>query len=438
MSAPAADRAAGCAAALAGLPGMGPATLVDLLAAGDPVTAWERVRAGRIRRPEPRRGQPGRPPRRTWAAQAERTDPVAVSEACRAAGIRVTWWGDGRYPAALRHDPQPPGVLFWRGDLSHLDRPCVALVGTRRATHDGRATAFELGRDLAAAGVCVISGLALGIDGAAHAGALSMPGSGTVGVAASGVDVPYPLRHARLWELVVGQGAVCSETPPGQPAQAWRFPSRNRVIAGLSRLVVVVESHATGGSLLTAEAALARGIDVAAVPGPVRSQASAGTNQLLTEGPAPVRHAGDVLDLLGRVSAWPPPGHHERPRRLPPVLDASRARESLARTEPDGAAPEPTPVLWPPETFAGTHAAPADGDPSPRETSGQGAWGHPRQVSEDARRVLDALGWRAASLNRIVEASGLRVGVVAACLDELEAVGLVAAEGSWWCRTAPA
>jgi len=374
--------------------------LVDLLEGGDPCEAWERVRSGEVRRPDPRRGLSADRRREPWAHEAARTDPAALAARCRAAGIGVTWWGDDRYPAVLSDDPEPPGVLFWRGDLTNLDRPCVALVGTRQATHDGRATAFELGRDLAAAGVCVISGLALGIDGAAHAGALSIAGGSTVGVAASGVDVPYPPRHARLWELVVGRGAVCSETPPGKPAQAWRFPSRNRVIAALSRVVVVVESHATGGSLLTAEAALARGIDVAAVPGPVRSPASAGTNQLLTEGPAPVRHAGDVLDLLGRVTAWPPARRHQRPHRLPLALSAPRGGPV------DGGA------------SGATGPVPLPAGP----------------LREEARRVLAAVGWRSISLNRIVEASGLPLGTVAAALDDLEAAGLVACDGAWWRR----
>jgi len=378
--------------------------LVDLLNGGDPSQAWERVRAGEVRRPEPRRGFSADRRRTTWAREAERMDPAAVGSACRAAGIGVTWWGDDRYPAVLSDDPEPPGVLFWRGDLSNLDRPCVALVGTRRATHDGRATAFELGRDLAAAGVCVISGLALGIDGAAHAGALSMEGGRTIGVAASGVDVPYPVRHGRLWELVIGQGAVCSETPPGQPAQAWRFPSRNRVIAALSRVVVVVESHATGGSLLTAEAALARGIDVAAVPGPVRSPASAGTNQLLTEGPTPVRHAGDVLDMLGQVTTWPPARRHQRPRRLPLAPPTHRGGP-VGSGSPDAPGAAPLPAV---------------------------------PLREESRRVLGAVGWRSNSLNRIVERSGLPVGTVAAALDELEAAGLVVGDGVWWRRLGPA
>jgi DNA processing protein len=414
--------AAGYAAALAGLPAIGPAALVRMLTEYGPQEAWQRVCDGEIRRP------PGRTPApRAWAEVAARCRPEELAADLAGRGIGVTWWGADDYPDRLRTDPQPPGVLFWRGDLTWLTCPCVALVGTRRATPDGRATAFELGRDLAAAGICVVSGLALGIDGAAHAGALSLSGvgtagSGTVGVAASGVDRPYPLRHADLWERVVGHGAVCSETPPGYPAQAWRFPARNRVIAGLSQLVVVVESHRAGGSLLTAEAALARGIDVAAVPGPVRSPASEGTNQLLADGPAPVRHAGDVLDMLGRVAAWPPRDHHQRPRRLaprrrmapPPADPAVGACQPSLLDEAVAAAPR-QPTLR--EHAAATPAQPA--------------------LSEAARQVLDAVPWRAATLNQVVAVAGLDVAAVAAVLDDLELAGLVASQGSWWRRVPP-
>ena len=225
-------------------------------------------------------------------------------------GIGVTWWGAPTYPAALIDDPEPPGVLFWRGSLTALDRPCVALVGTRRATPDGRAIAFELGRDLAAAGVCVVSGLALGIDGAAHAGAVR--GSAGPGAAGHGGCGRQRRRRAlpppppQLWEEVVATGAVVSETLPGAPAEAWRFPVRNRIIAGLSRMVVIVESHRAGGSLITAEAALARGVELRVVPGSVHSAASAGSNQLLYDGPGPVRSARDILDGLGLFRPDPP------------------------------------------------------------------------------------------------------------------------------------
>jgi DNA processing protein len=257
----------------------------------------------------------------------------------------------------------------------------VAIVGTRHATIEGRAVAFELGRDLAAAGVCVLSGLALGIDGAAHTGALSSRDGegwvGPVGVAASGVDVPYPRRHARLWEEVCDAGAVLSETLPGQPAQAWRFPSRNRVIAGLARMVVVVESHDAGGSLITAEAAMERGIDVRAVPGPVRSPASAGTNQLLYDGAGPVRHVRDVLDGLGVFLS-----------------------EGGRSTGPD-------------------HSGPGGADGTAR-------------LSAECRAVLAAVGRRPTSVNQVVGASSMAVAAVARALDQLEAAGLVREDGGWW------
>ena len=173
----------------------------------------------------------------------------------------------------------------------------MAIVGTRRCTHYGREVAFELGRDLARAGICVVSGLALGIDGAAHAGVLDALAAGhrrgatgsrrsggeagtagPVGVAASGVDVAVPPAPRRLWSRVAAAGAVLSETAPGQPAQAWRFPARNRIIAGLAGAVVVVESHAGGRLDAHRRRRPARGVEVMAVPGPVHSPASAGTN----------------------------------------------------------------------------------------------------------------------------------------------------------------
>jgi DNA processing protein len=444
-------RGAKFAAALAALPGMGPATLVRILSIYTPEEAWGAVRAGRVVRPERRRVDPGGgtgpavpvaptlpwdgrdapvPPgpaqgRMPWTVASRRADPKAADVARCAAGIGITWWGNDRYPAALAVDPEPPGVLFWRGDLDWLDRPTVALVGTRKCTPDGRATAFELGRDLAAAGVCVVSGLALGSEGAAHAGALAMDGAGTVGVAASGVDVVYPPSHDGLWARVVGHGAVCSETPPGRPAQAWRFPARNRVIAGLSRLVVVVESHSSGGSLITVEAALRRGIEVRAVPGPVRSPASAGSNQLLADGPAPVRHAGDVLDALGSIGPWPPAGMHLRPRRLRPG--------PFLRSRPS-AGPGPGRGCSDPVTAGSATAgsATAGSATAGSATAGSVATGPTAHLPIDA--VLAAVGWRPSTLNQVVQASGLPVAVVDAALDALVEQGLVAVDSSWWSR----
>jgi len=403
-------------AALAALPGMGPASLRRALQAWTPEDAWERVKAGEITRA----ARPGsaagdstrprlvevsdglsrplgharpRPARRAWSQIAAQVDPPVMWERSVARGIRVTWPGQPGYPAALVYDPEPPGALFWRGRIEVLDQPCVALVGTRRATPDGRSVAYQLGRDLTAAGISVVSGLALGIDGAAHTGALRAVSdahlAGPVGVAASGVDVAYPRRHRQLWEEVASRGAMVSETPPGHPAQAWRFPARNRIIAGLSRVVVVVESHQSGGSLITAEAALARGIEVRAVPGPVHSPASAGSNQLLYDGPGPVRDAWDVLDALGII--------------LPKRQAAT-----------DGGAP----------SRRGPGALPGE------------LRGHEGLDAEGAA-LLEAVGWRPTSLNQVLERSGMELARASQVLERLEASGLVMSESGWWARRPP-
>ncbi len=315
----------------------------------------------------------------------------------------MTWPGRADYPPALAHDPQRPGVLFWRGELGCLAHPCVAVVGTRRATHDGRSVAFELGRDLAAAGICVVSGLALGIDGAAHAGALSHrsfpSAAGPAGVAASGVDVPYPRRHAGLWERVVESGVMLSETLPGRPPHPWRFPARNRIIAALSAMVVVVESHAAGGSLITAEAAMARGVDVRVVPGPVHSSASAGSNQLLYDGPGPVRSAQDVLDALGIVLD---------PRPTPGRVTGSTVLRHLRQL-------------------------PGGGSPAPGSPAAEGA---ADSLTREERDVLDAVAWQPTLLSQVVDRTGLPVGTASRALDSLEAAGLLGREHHWWIRLA--
>jgi DNA processing protein len=175
----------------------------------------------------------------------------------------------------------------------------VALVGTRNATAAGRATATQLADQLASAGVHVVSGLARGIDGCAHRGVLSSSGSGVpIGVVGSGLDVPYPREHAELWERVADAGLLLSEAPPGAAPEAWRFPQRNRIIAAVAEVVVVVESRESGGSLITVDEALERGRPVMAVPGALASRASAGTNRLLRDGAAVVLDVGDVLTAL--------------------------------------------------------------------------------------------------------------------------------------------
>ena len=199
-------------------------------------------------------------------------------------GIDAVTARDPEFPAVLRHDPQPPAVLFVRGDLAALDARRVGIVGTRNATQTGRDIAFELGTALAEAGVAVVSGLAKGIDGAAHRGVLGVDGGRPVAVVGNGPDAPYPRVHAALWAEVCARGVLLSEWPPGTAPEPFRFPLRNRILAALSEVLVVVESRERGGSLITAQAAIERSVDVMAVPGSVRNRAAAGTNQLLRDG----------------------------------------------------------------------------------------------------------------------------------------------------------
>jgi DNA processing protein len=163
--------------------------------------------------------------------------------------------------------------------------------------------AFELGAELTAAGVSVVSGLALGVDASAHRGALTVEGAEPIGVVGSGLDIVYPRANRDLWDAIAAKGTLFSEAPPGSAPERWRFPARNRIIAGLADAVVVVESHDRGGSLHTVDEAQTRAIPVGAVPGPVTASASAGTNALIADGAVPVLGLGDVLLMIGHVPA---------------------------------------------------------------------------------------------------------------------------------------
>lgn len=285
--------------ALSDLPGMGPARLNALLDLWPPAEAWARVLDGRT-------GLDGSgAPVDRWRIAARAIDVDARWAEHQRSDIAVLTAADAGFPASLSDDHEPPAVLFVRGDPSVLDRPRVAVVGTRHCTGAGRSVAAELGRDLAANGVCVVSGLALGIDGAAHNGALAAPAGAAppAAVVGTGLDVVYPRRHEALWRAMAATGCVLSEYPLGTRPERWRFPARNRLLAALASVVVVVESHVRGGSMHTVEAALERDRTVMAVPGPVRSPASAGTNALLAAGSPPVRDADDVLIALGLSGA---------------------------------------------------------------------------------------------------------------------------------------
>lgn len=224
-----------------------------------------------------------------------------VLEGCREAGVTPVGWFDARYPAPLLHLDDPPPVLFVRGALPAGDRPTVAVVGSRRASGYGRRVARSLSAEVARHGVVVVSGMALGIDGEAHAGALEGEGA-TVAVLGGGVERARPAAHHALYRAILaGGGAVVSEWPPGTPALPFHFPRRNRLLAALARVVVVIEAGSRSGALSTAAHARRLGREVAAVPGPIDRPGHRGANALIRDGCAPVLEPRDLLDLAGVV-----------------------------------------------------------------------------------------------------------------------------------------
>src|SRR5262245_36821766 len=212
-------------------------------------------------------------------------------------GISVVAWNDPRYPAALLATSDFPPVLWFRGQLTALDAPAVAIVGSRAASAVALETATRLAADLASRGLTVVSGLARGVDSAAHRGAIAY--GRTVAVLGSGLDVVYPREHAALAGDIAREGAVLSEYPPGTPPRPFHFPQRNRIISGLSRAIVVVEAGERSGSLITAACALEQGREVMAVPGNVLSGRNRGAHALLRDGARIVECADDILEELG-------------------------------------------------------------------------------------------------------------------------------------------
>jgi DNA processing protein len=218
--------------------------------------------------------------------------------AAAAKGIQLLCREDREYPEALLHIPSPPSLIYIRGDLVPGDAWSVAIVGTRSPTSYGREAARRLTAELAAAGVTVVSGLAIGIDSVAHIAALEAGGR-TLAVLANGVDMVYPERNLRLADRIRAQGALISEFPIGTRPLPQLFPVRNRLISGLTRAVVVVEARPGSGALITVEYALEQGRDVFAVPGPIYSPASAGPHQLIRNGAGLATCAADILEALG-------------------------------------------------------------------------------------------------------------------------------------------
>ena len=302
---------------LARAEGVGPLTCARLIERyGDVEAALRVVRTG----PEPRR-------------IPERSHAVAELQALLALGARLVVRTGSDYPDALRPLPDAPSVLTVRGDPALLSQPAVAVVGARNASANGCAFARRLARELAQSGLVVVSGLARGIDTAAHEGALAAAG-GTIAVVATGADVAYPPENAELMERIAAEGAVVAERPLGAAARAKDFPRRNRVIAGLALAVVVVEAAPASGSLITARLALDYGREVMAVPGSPLDPRHRGTNQLLRDGAHLVESAADVLAVVAPlVGSAPAPRRAKLPQAAAPATSAS-PRPLAAPAEP--------------------------------------------------------------------------------------------------------
>jgi len=374
--------------ALARLPGVGPGSLLRWHRGVGPRAAWEKILAGSEDAIRTLAGPHHRPKSAVIAAmvaQARALDPEEELDRHVEAGVQVLVLGQPGYPGRLTQDPAPPAVLFARGSFAALAGPTVAIVGTRNATRVGRDFAAGLGAELTAAGVAVVSGLALGIDAAAHRGALHAYREGSEGpsatapsapvaVIASGLDIAYPRRHVELHREIATVGLLVSEVPLGERPSEWRFPARNRIIAGLSDAVVVAESRSKGGSVLTAGEGLDRGIPVLAVPGHPSAPASAGTNDLIFDGAGLVRSTQDVLDAIGL----------DRPHASPGIV-------------------------------AGADAS----------------------LSATSQLVLDAIADQPAALAEVVARCGLELEDVSAALTSLEVSGRVARTAGWYERVGP-
>jgi DNA processing protein len=271
-----------------------------------------------------------RPPRgERWRSFERRFDERAYLECLAAAGHRFLPRSSPDFPPLLRAIHDPPAGVFLRGgaEPEMLSRPGVAIVGARACSGYGASVARSLARELAAAGLVVVSGLARGIDAEAHRGALEASGS-TVAVLGCGIDRDYPAAHAELARRVAEAGLIVSEYAPGVEPAPWRFPARNRLVAGISAATVVVEARERSGALITADLALEEGREVFAVPGEITSALAAGTNALLKLGAAPLTAAADVLASFG-IEAEPAEGGEASP--LLELLPAS-ADELVRKT----------------------------------------------------------------------------------------------------------
>ncbi|MBQ9152006.1 MAG: DNA-processing protein DprA [Clostridia bacterium] len=244
-----------------------------------------------------------------------------IMEFCKSNGVGLLFWQDEQYPASLRPLRDPPVLLYYKGRMPDLSRRlCISVVGTRSMSEYGKRMAYKIGYELGATGTVVVSGMALGNDSVAAAGAIAAGGQ-TVAVLGCGIDIVYPREHEQLFEEILKRGAVMTEYPPATPPEGRNFPVRNRLISGLSQGTVVIEGDLRSGSMITAKTAILQGRDIYAFPGNVGETNSAGTNQLISDGANIVLKARDVLENYTFLYR--------------DALDMARLLKAETRSEPD-------------------------------------------------------------------------------------------------------
>lgn len=355
----------------------------------------------------------------------EACDVEALIRFCEENGIEIVAFRDARYPARLREIDNPPRLLYVRGSFAPEDRTAIAIVGTRGATRYGLDQARRLGRELAEAGFTVVSGLALGIDGAAHRGALEVGGR-TLAALGGGVAKVYPREHEDLARLIANSGAVFSEYHPLTSPLAGNFPARNRIVSGLSLGVLVVESPLRSGSLITARLAAEQNREVFALPGPVDRETSRGCHQLLREGAALVESVEDVLAALPSF---------ERPKKQTKFENGSENGRSTAPTGKrllNAGATSDFERVSRARRDAAKGTAPVKSERT-RKFDGGSAPSAPEKkastavsaetlagLSADERKIVDLVGPDPVPIDRVVRESGLGAAKIVGLIAALE------------------
>jgi DNA processing protein len=340
-------------------------------------------------------------------------------DAARGKGLRVVTFFDPDFPEPLRHIPDPPLVLYVTGDVSLFRSPAVALVGARQCSRYGFDAAMRLGRELARAGVAVVSGLAHGIDRQAHLAGLSEIG-GSIAVLGTGLDLVYPDSNLDVWKALATDGLIVSEFAPGTHPMPGNFPVRNRIISGLSLGVAVIEAAGKSGSLITARLALDQGREVFALPGPVHLPTFAGCHALIKEGALLVQCGQDILEALApRLAAYVRRPPSPLPQAAPPAGDGLRERRPLPPSLPPERVPPPRA-----EAVAAAPLAPQRREPPPPRPAGPRP--EPEGLTDLERTVLRLFAdGKRLHMDAVGQELGLASQMVSRTLVGLEIKGLV-------------